>query len=323
MKKVSVIIPVYKVEEYISKCMESVLNQTHTNLEIILVDDGSPDNSGKMCDEFALRDQRVKVIHKENGGVSSARNVALDVVSGDYVAFIDSDDYIDEKHIENLVLLSEETETQMQICGHFVVDEQENKRIQNLNGVQEILCQKDAVGKLMSSQFYCGFLWNKLYSTKVIRDCNLRFDTSISIAEDLLFNLRYMSKIDKVIYNPTPTYYYLQRISSATNSKVLTEKKLSAIVAYEKISEESAKIDEKASSLARATLYNLSIRYLYLYDLSSVEDGSWKTKLKSNIKRNYKDFLRSTNYGVGYKLLGIIARFLPKLYCKIQKSRER
>lgn len=100
---ISVVVPIYNVEKYIEKCIDSIINQTYTNLEIILVDDGSPDKCGKICDEYAKRDKRIKVIHKENGGVSSARNIGLDNLNGEYVTFIDADDYISNNYCEELL----------------------------------------------------------------------------------------------------------------------------------------------------------------------------------------------------------------------------
>lgn len=100
---ISVIVPVYKVEKYINKCVDSIINQTYTNLEIILVDDGSPDNCGNICDEYAKKDNRIKVVHKENAGVSSARNIGLEKSSGKYITFIDADDYVEKNYCEELL----------------------------------------------------------------------------------------------------------------------------------------------------------------------------------------------------------------------------
>ena len=116
---ISVIIPVYKVEQYLDRCMSGLLNQTYKNLEIILVDDGSPDRCGDMCDRYAAQDKRIMVIHKENGGLSDARNAALDVMQGDYVAFADSDDYFSDFYIENLYKVSNKREV-MKIQDEFL-----------------------------------------------------------------------------------------------------------------------------------------------------------------------------------------------------------
>lgn len=113
---ISVIVPVYKVEKYIKKCIESIINQTYENLEIILVDDGSPDNCGKICDEYAKKDKRIKVIHKENGGVSSARNLGLEKSNGQYITFIDSDDWIEEEYCEILLTTLKEQNADCAIC---------------------------------------------------------------------------------------------------------------------------------------------------------------------------------------------------------------
>lgn len=118
---VSVIVPVYKVEKYLHRCIDSIINQTYKNLEIILVDDGSPDNCGKICDEYAEKDNRIKVIHKSNGGLSSARNAGLDVANGDYVYFVDSDDYIDTKLVEDNLNLAIEHDADMVCFNYFEV----------------------------------------------------------------------------------------------------------------------------------------------------------------------------------------------------------
>ena len=106
---ISVIVPCYNVEEYLPKCIESILNQTYRNLEILLVDDGSPDNCGRICDEYAAKDSRIRIIHKKNGGLSDARNAALDVMTGEYVTFIDSDDYVSDDYVEYLYKIIKES----------------------------------------------------------------------------------------------------------------------------------------------------------------------------------------------------------------------
>ena len=122
MKKlISIVLPIYNVENYIEKCMESVLNQTYKNIEIILVDDGSPDNCPIICDQYVKEDNRVKVVHKENGGLSDARNAGIKVANGDYITFIDSDDYVDKDYVEFLYNTIEETDADIAIGGHRVI----------------------------------------------------------------------------------------------------------------------------------------------------------------------------------------------------------
>ena len=118
---ISVIVPVYNTEKYLGRCVDSIINQTYTNLEIILVDDGSPDNSPAICDEYAKKDQRIKVIHKENGGLSSARNAGLDIAKGDFISFIDSDDWVEKDLFEVLVSLYGKTQAEI-IASSFVGD---------------------------------------------------------------------------------------------------------------------------------------------------------------------------------------------------------
>lgn len=124
---VSIIIPIYKVEQYLIDCIQSVCSQTYKNIEIILVDDGSPDNCGKICDDYAKMDKRISVIHKENGGLSDARNKGIDIARGDYITFVDSDDYVETTFIEDLYNAIEKTNSDISICNINVVDENGKK----------------------------------------------------------------------------------------------------------------------------------------------------------------------------------------------------
>ena len=122
MPKISVIIPVYKVEQYLPECLDSIINQTYKNLEIICIDDGSPDNSGKILDEYASKDNRIRVIHKENGGISSARNAGLDIATGDWISFVDSDDWLDINTYEKLLSSADEANTDIVMFGNCSVN---------------------------------------------------------------------------------------------------------------------------------------------------------------------------------------------------------
>lgn len=120
MKKLSVIVPIYNVEKFLRRCIDSIINQSYSNLEIILVDDGSPDNCGKICDEYAALDNRIKVIHQANGGLSAARNIGIDSATGEYVAFIDSDDYIASNMYDEMISLMETNDLDIISCNAFI-----------------------------------------------------------------------------------------------------------------------------------------------------------------------------------------------------------
>ena len=165
MKKISVIVPIYKVEKYIHRCIDSIINQTYKNLEIILVDDGSPDSCPRICDEYAKKDKRIKVIHKENGGLSDARNKGVDIATGDYIAFVDSDDYIHPNMYEVLIYELEKNNSDIALCKYKIVYEKSKIKteidgkfeVYSLNNLQALdsMYGKDGVDFIVA--------WNKLY----------------------------------------------------------------------------------------------------------------------------------------------------------------
>ena len=176
-EKISVIIPVYKVEKYLEKCVESVLAQTYSDLEIILVDDGSPDGCGRLCDGFAARDARVRVIHKSNGGLSSARNAGLDAATGAYIGFVDSDDYIHPAMYEKLHAALVRTGAGVCLCDVIYVDEEgqvKGKPIPPLP--EEVLTPEQMYRRVESAPDYWRYVtaWNRLYRREIVAD-GLRF----------------------------------------------------------------------------------------------------------------------------------------------------
>ncbi len=209
MCKVSVIVPVYNVEKYLSDCIDSIIAQTYKNLEIILVDDGSTDNSPSICDEYAKKDDRIKVIHKQNGGVSSARNTALDIMTGDFVTFVDGDDLINIHFIEVLLGLCNDNKCDMSYCGYvrFPTDEEPELTVMPENEVNTYFAGYDAV-----NNFFAGWIrpnvCNKLFFAKLFED--IRFPIATR-AEDLkvVFDILLQHKEITVSgLKKTPLYYY-------------------------------------------------------------------------------------------------------------------
>lgn len=230
MKLVSVIIPVYKVERYLEKCVDSVRQQTYSNLEIILVDDGSPDNCGELCELYRKHDSRIKVIHKENAGLGLARNSGLYSATGEYVMFIDSDDWIDSDAVASMVESAEQNAADMIICGFkkYIDD----NHITNVNKVKEIeiyegydnvfdkvLCPiigAKATKEKNDEREMC--VWTNLYSMKIIRECGIEFVSERQyLTEDFFFNIQYMLKAHKVVMLPLQFYYYRYNNVSLSN----------------------------------------------------------------------------------------------------------
>ena len=214
---ISVIIPVYNVEKYLEKCINSVINQTYKNLEIILVNDGSTDNCPYICDEFAKKDNRIKVIHKQNGGLSSARNAGLDVANGQYIGFVDSDDYINPEMYQKLyeALISQNAD--LSICSYEEVTEK-GKSIDGFSPINdEILDANNALLKLNQEKFwYFVVTVSKLYSKNIFE--NIRFpENRINEDEFVIHEIFYNCK--KIATIPNKLYYYVQRSGSITKSK--------------------------------------------------------------------------------------------------------
>ena len=214
MKTISVIIPVYNVEPYLRQCIDSVLQQTYRDLEIILVDDGSPDNCPAICDEYAQKDGRVKVVHKKNGGLSSARNAGMEVATGDYICFFDSDDFVEKDMLEKMLFAIQGNNDDVCICGYSV-------DVLDANGTEisckEVIPQYASIENTLSLQEYekilgiCGYAWNKLYRLQFLRQNNLCFVEGISLVEDLLFNAKVFSNGGKISFLSYAGYHYIQR----------------------------------------------------------------------------------------------------------------
>lgn len=228
---VSVIVPVYKVEKYLEKCVSSIISQTYKNLEIILVDDGSPDNCPNMCDEFAKKDKRIKVIHKENGGLSDARNAGLDIMTGDFVCFVDSDDWVEKNYVEEMLNIQQKTNADVVACGINLVDEE--------SGEVGIYYKLDKTTTFESSEiiekYYngngiiSGVAWNKLYKKQIFE--NLRYPKGI-VFEDVAIILNILFQCKKVVILKDMLYNYLDRQGSIMKSNWNHQKLVSKLFMF-------------------------------------------------------------------------------------------
>lgn len=211
----SIIVPVYKVEKYLRRCVDSILNQTFSDFELILVDDGSPDNCGAICDEYAAKDDRIAVIHKANGGLSSARNAGLDIAQGDYIGFVDSDDHIHPRMYEILVETMEREKTDLVQCWYQRVRSDESTTylpIETLPRTQKY--EKSYFLGHYNTFFWKkvpGYVWLKLYRKRIFE--KLRFPEGVLI-EDLHILLPTLQQCDSIALIDIPLYYYVQNPES-------------------------------------------------------------------------------------------------------------
>ncbi len=224
MKKVSIIIPIYNAEKYLKECLASIKNQTYKNIEVLMINDGSTDNSENICKEF-LSDERFNLINKENGGVSSARNVGISKSTGEYILFVDSDDWCEKDLLMKTV--GDENNYDIIFFDYFKSYQDKEQKIE-LNLQKNIDIKKE----IIVNKFIGGYLWNKIFNANIIRNENLKFSKEISYCEDLIFVIEYIKYINSLNYVREPLYHYRIRKSSISND-FNSSKNISLLKAYE------------------------------------------------------------------------------------------
>ncbi len=216
---ISIIVPIYKVEKYLRQCLDSVVNQTYRNLEIILIDDGSPDRCGEVCDEYAAKDPRVRVIHKPNEGLSAARNDALEITTGDWILFVDSDDWLEPNLCEEALCTAQAED--VDILMYDLIKEDPNIGSRRVYAFPESFVSDDCAlvfGMQLSAlnRYYSpistawsqGFPWDKLFRSELILKNGLRFATNVKANEDVIFALHAFQFANRIGYIPKPFYHY-------------------------------------------------------------------------------------------------------------------
>ena len=233
---ISVIVPCYKVEKYLHLCVDSILFQTYTNLEIILVDDGSPDKCGEICDDYAQKDSRIKVIHKENGGLSDARNVAIDIANGQYLTFVDSDDTVAKNHVEELYRLIVKYGCKLSVTQWYTYKEGTKLNVHQKD-IKEFCYDspKEAVSVMFYQKEFDNAVCGKLYHRSLFN--TLRFPIGLIFEDDYtVYRLFFAS--DKIAYSNVITYYYLLRADSIEGAVFNKKKMDSALAVFKSMEEE-------------------------------------------------------------------------------------
>lgn len=261
--KISIIIPVYNTEQYLPRCLDSVLSQSFTDFELLLVDDGSTDESGAICDAYAERDVRLVVLHKENGGVSSARNLGMKEAKGEWICFVDSDDELLAGGLQTMVD-GVSNEVDMVMAGYYELEGESLQTDTSSFGKEGIIDRNEALLMMYPSADmpYMGYPWGKLFKRTLVSNNEVSFDEHIRIKEDTLFVVNYLCRISKPVYFISqPIYKYMQTSSGAMgslavayNPKYLTS--FDAVVEMNQRIQELPRLDKKLSNVARREVAN-------------------------------------------------------------------
>lgn len=312
---ISIIVPVYNVDKYLEKCVDSIINQTYKNIEIILVNDGSTDGSGQVCDYLAKKDSRIAVYHKENGGVSSARNLGLDNAQGDYIGFIDSDDYIDPDMYESLYDDLKKYNVDISMCGLYHV--YANKKDEQVDKVQNyIINSNDAINLVLDGKFSAVTPGNKLYKKSLF--LGIRYDLNISIAEDALMIIKLLEQCRLISINTEKKYYYYHRENSLTTSS-FSQKTLDIITVYQRILKI---IEENNPSIIDSAKRRVFWAYFYVLDALCISElrrdyDKLFDKLLSELKSNAIFILISPKFTFKRKILFLSLLISERLYKNI------
>lgn len=324
MKKLSIIVPVYNVEKYVEKCIKSILQQTYSEFELIIVNDGSNDKSGEICRHFAETDKRILYIEQPNGGVSSARNAALDVASGEWIGFVDADDYVDADFYETL-LDQAKGGVGLVCCGVRPVDIEGNiqKHLQYNNIPETItsLNRDNAYEHFLnpSERYLYWSPWDKIIRADIAK--KNRFEVGRKYGEDFFYCFKCLSLCDEIIYIPEEKYNYVLRPDSAVRSKSFTKASYDIVYFANKALKEIKTISPASAKYAEMNLAIVTARTVRSYwQLQAYNDSELKVdyyeckKILSGISDNTFKLL-----SINHRILILIARFLPFVFVFRQK----
>ena len=317
MKKISVIIPVFNAEKYLANCLDSILNQTYPVYEIIIVNDGSMDSSEDICNLFQKRNRIIRVVNKDNEGVSKARNIGLQYATGELISFIDSDDALEFDMYEYLVSLLENYDADISHCGYKRVNE-EGICLKECSGTHTILKQNsaEAIECMVGGKYFAGGLWNKLYKKEILTD--LRFEEQLKNNEDILFNALAFQKSNTIVFGDETKYLYFEHDSSACNTlgeeRKTNDARNSALILIK-----AAKTDQ-IRKIAQNWLFNIE---LSSYKASLVSKNRDKTNNKSEqqwLRQNYKEVQKRR---LSERLSYYLSVYFPGIFRSIYMIRKK
>lgn len=316
-KVVSIVIPIYNVEEYLRICLDSILKQTYDALEVLMVDDGSKDASGQICDEYQSKDSRFVAIHKENGGAADARNVALDRCTGDYVTFVDGDDYVAPDFVERLVNLVEQYDSDIAICGWNNVSETKVEPFCKNSGAIKEFDTKQALEALLYQEDFDTAMWPKLYKTSLFE--GIRFPKG-NLYEDIAIIYEVFLKASKVTYEDYAGYFYLLRESGTTLMKFRKNKMdlIDVVETMERVLCGKYPDLEKAAA-SRVVRANF---HIYMQIPQSQEYAAERKRIEENIRTRREVVLKDARTKRGTKVALLLTMLGFKFFLKFKSLKN-
>ena len=315
---ISVIVPVYNVEKYLERCVKSIAAQTYKDLEILLIDDGSTDKSGKMCDDFQQTDSRIKAFHKQNGGLSDARNYGIEHSAGEFISFVDSDDYIDEKMLETLHRLITENDADLAVCS--AMDVFEGKEVTQVKEIKEFNLNKVESYKYMLRGDGIPSACNKLYKMQTVG--NVRFPVG-KLYEDGFFTPQILKRVEKTAVTSKPMYYYFRRADSIT-TKPFRKGDLDVIEAYDKCVKQVKELCPEALPYAefryRNAYFNVLDKMLMRDDCKEIPEYKQVVKY---LKKHTAQIVKDPGFGKMRKIAAVALKFSVPLYKKILLTKQK
>lgn len=273
---ISIIVPVYNSEKTLDILFSSIIEQTYDYFEVLLINDGSTDNSLDMCKRIAQLDKRFYVFSQKNSGVSASRNLGIENSKGEFISFIDADDYIEDDFLEQMLGSVKKDHTDMAICNYKIFNQENNSIFQKSKGLSNIIDSGSIIDAiLLSKNFYRGFSWNKLFKRKIINDIALKFDTNLTILEDMDFVISYIVRIKRISLIDNTLYNYRQHESSAT--KQIDANYLTVFKSIDKLSQ---KLTPKYSMY----LNSLKFEYFIILTMNGLKHRNFKLLLDIDIR---------------------------------------
>ena len=315
---ITVIIPVYNVKQYLRRCLDSVIEQTYKNLEIIIVNDGSTDTSEKICAAYKSKDERIILINKDNGGLSDARNAGLNIASGDYIFFIDSDDYVSCDIVRILCRDAKENNADIAVASFQNFNETTPKKLDGCNGKTKVLDTKEALESMLYQKDCTNSAWGKLYKRKLFN--NIRYPKG-KTCEDIPVTYRLFARAKKITMNSSKLYYYYQRSSSIINSPFTLDR----FDALKFTSDETAFIREKYPEILKSAFCREVMESVYILRKIGKKNEEFSVaflKAKMVLKSTRKEVLFDRKAKIKFRILALISYFSLPLMLKVIEAKK-